>query len=123
MNGQACRPCARLYPLLQESAAPLLPAATLAGEFTGEVGCWQGACGLRGWQEQRRCAVVCCAAPLGGWQPGASGGRRPHCTMCCTQCCTALQGLALLKRTENEGMDFAAHNVTLSWMAAQGRLG
>lgn len=32
------------------------------------------------------------------------------------------RGLALLKRTENEGMDFAAHNVTLSWMAAQGKL-
>lgn len=31
--------------------------------------------------------------------------------LCCVRCCPT------------EGMDFAAHNVTLSWMASQGKLG
>ncbi|PRW33169.1 hypothetical protein C2E21_7839 [Chlorella sorokiniana] len=68
VNGAVCRPCSRLYPLMQESASPLLPPSVLTAEYKGD-------------------------------------------------------GLALLKRTENEGMDFAAHNVTLSWMASQGKLG
>lgn len=65
VNGKVCRPCARLYPLLQE-APPLLP--SLSAAYAGE-------------------------------------------------------GLAVLKRAENEGMDFAAHNITLTWLAAQGKLG
>lgn len=65
VNGKVCRPCSRLYPLLQE-APPLLP--TLSAVYAGE-------------------------------------------------------GVAVLKRAENEGMDFAAHNITLTWLAAQGKLG
>ena len=65
VNGKVCRPCARLYPLLQEVPA-LLP--SLSAVYEG-------------------------------------------------------QGLAVLKRAENEGMDFAAHNITLTWLAAQARLG
>ena len=65
VNGKVCRPCARLYPLLQE-APPLLP--SLSTVYAGE-------------------------------------------------------GLSVLKRVENEGMDFAAHNITLTWLAAQGKLG
>ncbi|PSC69296.1 hypothetical protein C2E20_7243 [Micractinium conductrix] len=65
VNGKVCRPCSRLYPLLQEEA-PLLP--SLSAVYEGE-------------------------------------------------------GVAVLKRTENEGMDFAAHNITLTWLAAQTRLG
>lgn len=65
VNGKVCRPCARLYPLLQE-APPLLP--SLSAVYEG-------------------------------------------------------QGVAVLKRAENEGMDFAAHNITLTWLAAQARLG
>jgi hypothetical protein len=30
--------------------------------------------------------------------------------------------LAVLKRVQNEGMDFAAHNTTLAWLSVQGRL-
>jgi hypothetical protein len=65
VNGKVCRPCARLYPLLQE-APPLLP--SLSTVYAGE-------------------------------------------------------GLSVLKRVENEGMDFAAHNITLIWLAEQGKLG
>ncbi|KAL4421190.1 hypothetical protein ABPG77_010065 [Micractinium sp. CCAP 211/92] len=65
VNGKVCRPCARLYPMLQEVPA-LLP--SLSAVYEG-------------------------------------------------------QGLAVLKRAENEGMDFAAHNITLTWLAAQARLG
>ena len=56
VNGKVCRPCARLYPLLQEVPA-LLP--SLSAVYEG-------------------------------------------------------QGLAVLKRAENEGMDFAAHNIPLT---------
>ena len=66
VNGKVCRPCARLYPLLQEAPSPLLP--SLSAAYVG-------------------------------------------------------QGLAVLKRAENEGMDFAAHNITLTWLAAQQKLG
>ena len=33
------------------------------------------------------------------------------------------EGVALLKRAANEGMDFAAHNSTLTWLAARRQLG
>lgn len=36
VNGKVCRPCARLYPLLQEAPAPLLPPAVLSAEYRGE---------------------------------------------------------------------------------------
>ena len=36
VNGAVCRPCARLYPLLQESGSPLLPPSVLTAEFRGE---------------------------------------------------------------------------------------
>ena len=37
--------------------------------------------------------------------------------------CHGNQGLAILQRKENEGMDIAAHNVTLEWVAQAGRGG
>lgn len=36
VNGAVCRPCARLYTLLQESARPLLPPSVITAEYQGE---------------------------------------------------------------------------------------
>ena len=65
VNGKVCRPCSRLYPLLEELPDPVLP--TLSHAYVGST-------------------------------------------------------LTLLKRIENEGMDFAAHNVTITWLQARGLL-
>lgn len=65
VNGKVCRPCSRIYPLVQELDDPLLP--QLSHAFVGT-------------------------------------------------------NVTLLRRIENEGMDFAAHNITVTWLQARALL-
>jgi len=76
VNGAVCRPCARLYPLLQESGSPLLPPLVLTAEFRGEglallkrtengepAACRRAA----GWAAEARRACIFAAVLLLAW--------------------------------------------------------